>query len=129
MENGKSKSQPKDFLHPLPRTWLIHPPVFRLIGSRIHSPPPLPDSISRLIKDRWPERTHPERSSPLPPSYRKTRNEEFASVSWDIEIDNDISFQWFGKKALFNEKTAIRRDVRIRVLATWSLTERIGFLC
>lgn len=65
MENGKSKSRPKDFLHPLPPTWLIHPPVFRLIGSRIHSPLPLPDSISRLIKDRWSERTHPERSSPL----------------------------------------------------------------
>ena len=88
--------------HPLPPTWLIHPPVFRLIGSRIHSPLPLPDSISRLIKDRWPERNTPtEILSIFLPFYRKTRNEEFVSEEFRETSKSIMIFfflQWFGKK-------------------------------
>lgn len=86
--------------HPLPPTWLIHPPVFRLIGSRIHSPLPLPDSISRLIKDRWPERNTPTEILSLP-FYRKTRNEEFVFYEFRKTSKSIMIFfflQWFGKK-------------------------------
>lgn len=100
--------------HPLPPTWLIHPPVFRLIGSRIHSPLPLPDSISRLIKDRWPERNTPTEILFLP-SYRKTRNEEFVSeefreTSKSIMIFFLSSMIWKKRRNAFNEKIAIRRE-------------------
>ena len=116
MENGKSKSQPKDFLPPSSSNLVNPSSSISTIGSRIHSPLPLPDSISRLIKDRWPERNTPtEILSTFLPFYRKTRNEEFVSeefreTSKSIMIFFLSSMIWKKRRNAFNEKIAIRRE-------------------